>query len=181
MGLGSIFKARTVYLMAWGEHKAKIIQQAIEGEISNSVPASFLQKHPNVKVVLDKGAAEELTKMKSPWLAGICNWTDDLICKAVVWLAQKTGKPILKLTDEDYNEHGLSELLIEEANSYELNIRIFNRLQRTITGWPGGKPNADDSHRPERALPAQKRVILFSPHPDDDVISMGGTFMRLVD
>lgn len=181
MGVGSIFKARKVYLLAFGQHKASIIQQAIEGEITHSVPASFLQKHPNTKVVLDKSAAEELTKMKSPWLAGICNWNDDLICKAVVWLAQKTNKAILKLTDEDYNEHGLSELLIEEANSYELNIRIFNRLQRTITGWPGGKPNADDSHRPERAEPARKRVILFSPHPDDDVISMGGTFQRLVD
>ncbi len=181
MGVGSIFKARTVYLLAFGQHKASIIQQAIEGEITHSVPASFLQKHPNTKVVLDKSASEELTKRKAPWLAGICNWTDDLICKAVVWLAQQTGKPILKLTDEDYNEHGLSELLIEEANSYELNIRIFNRLQRTITGWPGGKPNADDSHRPERARPDRKRVILFSPHPDDDVISMGGTFQRLVD
>lgn len=181
MGVGSIFKARTVYLLAFGQHKASIVQQAIEGEITHSVPASFLQKHPNTKVILDKSAAEGLTKMKSPWLAGICNWNEDLICKAVVWLAQKTEKPILKLTDEDYNEHGLSELLIEEANSYELNIRIFNRLQRTITGWPGGKPNADDSHRPERAKPARKRVILFSPHPDDDVISMGGTFQRLVD
>ncbi|MBL7807522.1 MAG: glucosamine-6-phosphate deaminase [Saprospiraceae bacterium] len=181
MGVGSIMKARTIYLLAFGQHKASIIQQAIEGDITHSVPASFLQKHPNTKVILDKGAAEELTKMKSPWLAGICNWSEDLICKAVVWLAQKTGKPILKLTDEDYNEHGLSELIIEEANSYELNIRIFNRLQRTITGWPGGKPNADDSHRPERAKPAKKRVILFSPHPDDDVISMGGTFQRLVD
>jgi glucosamine-6-phosphate deaminase len=181
MGVGSIFKARTVYLMAWGQHKASIIQQAIEGEISTSVPASFLQKHPNVKVVLDKSASEELTKMKSPWLAGICNWNDDLICKAVVWLSQKTGKPILKLTDEDYNEHGLSDLIIEQANSYELNIQIFNRLQRTISGWPGGKPHADDTNRPERAKPAKKRVILFSPHPDDDVISMGGTFQRLVD
>jgi len=181
MGVGSIFKARTVYLMAWGQHKAHIIQQAIEGDISTSVPASFLQKHPNVKVILDKSAAEELTKMKSPWLAGVCNWTEDLICKAVIWLSQKTSKPILKLTDEDYNEHGLSELIIEQANSYELNIQIFNRLQRTITGWPGGKPNSDDSNRPERAKPAKKRVILFSPHPDDDVISMGGTFQRLVD
>ncbi|MBL7828246.1 MAG: glucosamine-6-phosphate deaminase [Saprospiraceae bacterium] len=181
MGVGSIFKARTVYLMAWGQHKAHIIQQAVEGEISTSVPASFLQKHPNVKVVLDRSAGEELTRMKSPWLVGICNWTDDLICKAVVWLSQITGKPILKLDDEDYNEHGLSELIIEQANSYELNIRIFNRLQRTISGWPGGKPNADDSNRPERAKPAKKRVILFSPHPDDDVISMGGTFQRLVD
>jgi len=181
MGVGSIFKARTVYLMAWGQHKAKIIQQAVEGEISNSVPASFLQKHPNVKVVLDKSAAEELTKMKSPWLAGICDWNEDLICKAVIWLAQTAKKPILKLTDEDYNEHGLSELIIEQAKYYELNIRIFNRLQHTITGWPGGKSGADDTNRPERAKPAKKRVILFSPHPDDDVISMGGTFQRLVD
>jgi glucosamine-6-phosphate deaminase len=181
MGVGSIFKARLVYLMAWGQHKAQIIQQAIEGDISSAVPASFLQKHPNIKVVLDRSAAEELTKMKSPWLAGICNWNEDLICKAVVWLSQKTAKPILKLTDEDYNEHGLSDLTIEQSNSYELNIRIFNRLQRTISGWPGGKPNADDSNRPERAKPEVKRVILFSPHPDDDVISMGGTFQRLVD
>ncbi len=181
MGIGSIFKARKVYLLAWGQHKAQIVQQAIEGSISTAVPASFLQKHPNVRVVLDKSAAEEMTKMKSPWLAGICNWTDDLISKAVIWLSQKADKPILKLTDEDYNEHGLNELIIEEANSYELNIRIFNRLQHTISGWPGGKPNADDSHRPERAKPAKKRVILFSPHPDDDVISMGGTFQRLVD
>ncbi len=181
MGVGSIFKARTVYLMAWGQHKASIIQQAIEGEISNSVPASFLQKHPNVRVILDKSAAEDLTKMKSPWLAGICNWNEDLICKAVIWLSQTAGKPILKLTDEDYNEHGLSDLIIEEAKPYELNIRIFNRLQHTISGWPGGKPNADDTNRPERAKPAKKRVIIFSPHPDDDVISMGGTFQRLVD
>ena len=181
MGVGSIFKARTVYLMAWGQHKASIIQQAIEGEISALVPATFLQKHPNVKVVLDRSASEELTRMRAPWLVGICNWNEDLICKAVVWLSQTTGKPILKLTDEDYNEHGLSELIIEQANSYELNIQIFNRLQRTITGWPGGKPHAADTSRPERAKPAKKRVIVFSPHPDDDVISMGGTFQRLVD
>lgn len=181
MGVGSIFKARTVYLMAWGEHKAQIIQQAVEEEISTSVPASFLQKHPNVRVILDKAASSELTRMKSPWLVGICNWTDDLIAKAVIWLSKAAGKPILKLTDEDYNEHGLSELIIEQAKYYELNIRIFNRLQHTITGWPGGKPNADDTNRPERAKPAKKRVILFSPHPDDDVISMGGTFQRLVD
>lgn len=181
MGVGTIFKARTVYLMAWGQHKASIVSQAVEGDISASVPASFLQKHPNVKVVLDRAASEELTRMKSPWLVGICNWSEDLICKAVVWLSQITGKPILKLTDEDYNEHGLSELIIEQANSYELNIRIFNRLQHTITGWPGGKPDADDTKRPERAKPARKRVIVFSPHPDDDVISMGGTFQRLVD
>jgi glucosamine-6-phosphate deaminase len=181
MGVGSIFKARVVYLMAWGQHKAQIVREAIEGPISASVPASFLQKHQNIKVILDKSASEELTRMKSPWLTGICNWTDDLICKAVVWLSQETGKPILKLTDEDYNEHGLSDLIIEQANAYDININIFNRLQHTITGWPGGKPHADDSHRPERAKPIRKRVIIFSPHPDDDVISMGATFLRLVE
>jgi glucosamine-6-phosphate deaminase len=180
MGVGSIFKAKTVYLIAYGTHKASIIKEAIEGDISTAIPASFLQKHPNVKVILDQGASEELTRFKSPWLAGICNWNDDLICKAVVWLSKQTQKPILKLTDEDYNEHGLSDLIIEHASSYTINIDIFNRLQHTITGWPGGKPNADDSHRPERAKPIKKRIILFSPHPDDDVISMGGTFLRLV-
>ena len=181
MGIATIFKARQVFLLGWGSHKAGIIRHAVEGEISTAVPATFLQKHPNIRVILDESAATELTRRKAPWLVGICNWTDDLVCKAVIWLSQKVGKPILKLTDEDYNEHGLSELIIEHASSYEINIKIFNRLQHTITGWPGGKPNVDDSQRPERANPAKKRVILFSPHPDDDVISMGGTFLRLVE
>lgn len=181
MGIASVFKARQVFLMAWGSHKAAIIRQAVEGDITPNIPASFLQKHPNVRIILDENAAAELTRRKAPWLVGICHWTDDLICKAVVWLSQKTGKPILKLTDEDYNENGLSELIAEHASSYETNIRIFNRLQHTITGWPGGKPGTDDSRRPERALPEKKRVLLFSPHPDDDVISMGGTFLRLVE
>ncbi len=181
MGIGTIMKARTIYLMAWGSHKATVVREAVEGVISSSVPATYLQKHPNVKVYVDTAAATELTRFKSPWLVGMCNWTDDLVCKAVVWLSQKTGKPILKLTDEDYSENHLSELIIEYDDAYNINIKIFNRLQHTITGWPGGKPHADDSSRPERAKPAQKRVILFSPHPDDDVISMGGTFLRLVD
>lgn len=181
MGIGSIMKARTIYLLAWGQHKAGIIQKAIEGPVAMQVPASFLQNHPNVKVILDQGAAEELTRFKSPWLVGICNWDDDLACKAVVWLSKQVGKPILKLTDTDYNENHLSDLIIEYANSYSLNIKMFNRLQHTITGWPGGKPNADDTFRPERAKPSKKRVIIFSPHPDDDVISMGGTFLRLVE
>jgi glucosamine-6-phosphate deaminase len=181
MGVGSIFKAKKVYLLAYGSHKASIVRDAVEGQISGAVPATFLQKHPNLRVVLDQAAAEELTRFKSPWQVGICYWNDDLVCKAVVWLSQQTNKPILKLTDEDYNEHGLGELTVEYASAYDINIKIFNRLQRTITGWPGGKPNADDSNRPERALPAQKRIVLFSPHPDDDVISMGGTFIRLVD
>jgi glucosamine-6-phosphate deaminase len=181
MGVGTIFKARTVYLMAWGEHKAAVIREAIEGPVTAALPASFLQHHPQVRVMLDQSAAAELTQISTPWLVGACKWDDRLICKAVVWLSKISGKPILKLTDEDYNEHGLSELIMEEANSYELNLRIFNRLQHTISGWPGGKPSAQDENRPERAKPARKRVLLFSPHPDDDVISMGATFMRLVD
>lgn len=181
MGIASIMKARTVYLMAWGQHKASILKVAVEGEVTSVIPSSFLQKHKNVKVFIDRAAAENLTRTEAPWLCGMCNWTEDLACQAVVWVSNRAAKPILKLTNEDYSEHGLSELLLEENGAYGLNIKIFNRLQNTITGWPGGKPNADDSTRPERSEPARKRVILFSPHPDDDVISMGGTFMRLVD
>lgn len=181
MGIASIMKARTIYLLAWGQHKAPILKEAVEGPVTPAVPASFLQKHPNVRVILDKAAAESLTRMTAPWLCGMCNWTEELACQAVVWVAQRTGKPILKLTNEDYNEHGLSELMLQENGAYDLNIKIFNRLQHTITGWPGGKAKAGDSTRPERAAPAKKRCIIFSPHPDDDVISMGGTFMRLVD
>lgn len=181
MGIQTIMSARTIFLLGWGQHKAQILQEAIEGPISPVVPSSYLQKHPNVKAHLDIAAAEKLTRFNAPWLVGMCQWTDDLICKAVVWLSQKVNKPLLKLTDEDYAENGLSDLTIEHASSYDINIRVFNRLQHTITGWPGGKPKADDSTRPERAKPARKRVIIFSPHPDDDVISMGGTFLRLVE
>jgi glucosamine-6-phosphate deaminase len=181
MGIASIFKAKSIYLMAYGMHKAEVVRRAVEDPISPACPASYLQKHPQVRFILDQAAAEALTKIHTPWQVGLCNWTDDLICRATIWLAQTTGKPILKLTDEDYNEHGLSDLIVEHDSAYNINIKIFNRLQHTITGWPGGKPNADDSQRPERALPAKKRVILFSPHPDDDVISMGGTFTRLVE
>ena len=181
MGIASIMKARTIYLLAWGQHKAPILAQAVEGEITASIPSSFLQKHKNIRVIIDKAASEKLTRVTAPWLCGMCNWTEDLACQATVWVSQKTGKPILKLTNEDYNEHGLSELMLLENGAYDLNIKIFNRLQHTITGWPGGKPHADDSTRPERAAPAKKRCVIFSPHPDDDVISMGGTFMRLVD
>ncbi len=181
MGIASIFKAKMIYLMAFGMHKAEVVKKAVENEISTSCPASYLQNHPNVKCILDQQAAEALTKISTPWQVGLCNWTDDLICKAVLWLSLKTGKPILKLLDEDYNEHGLSDLIVEHDSAYNINIKIFNRMQHTITGWPGGKPDSDDSQRPERALPAKKRVIIFSPHPDDDVISMGGTFIRLVE
>ncbi len=181
MGIASIFKAKTIYLMAFGMHKATIVKRAVEGEISPSCPASYLQKHDNVRFILDQSASGALTKVQTPWRVGLCNWTDNLIARATIWLSHQVGKSILKLTDEDYNEYGLSDLIVEHDSAYNINIKIFNRLQHTITGWPGGKPNADDSQRPERALPAKKRVIIFSPHPDDDVISMGGTFIRLVE
>ncbi len=181
MGVASIMKAGTIYLMAWGQHKSPILQKAVEGSITPSIPSTFLQRHPNVKVYADKEAAAELTRIKTPWLIGMCNWNKDLICNAVVWLSEKVNKPILKLTNSDYNEHHLSELIVEQNSAYNINIEIFNRLQHTITGWPGGKPNEDDRHRPERATPAKKRILIFSPHPDDDVISMGGTFQRLVE
>lgn len=181
MGIKSIMQARTIYILAWGQHKASIIRRAVEGEISSQIPATFLQKHHNVRCHIDLAAAEELTRVKTPWLVGECNWSDELTCRAVVWLSQKLNKPILKLTDDDYTENALTELLVEKASAYDINIKIFNRLQHTITGWPGGKPKADDSTRPERAQPTKKRVIIFSPHPDDDVISMGGTFGRLVE
>jgi glucosamine-6-phosphate deaminase len=181
MGIGSIMKAKNIYLLAFGMHKSDIVKKAVEGPVTAACPASFLQNHRNVKFILDNSASEALTRINLPWMVGLCNWTDDMICKAVVWLSLTIGKPILKLTDEDYNENWLSDLVVEHDSAYKINIRVFNRLQHTITGWPGGKPGADDSQRPERANPSKKRVILFSPHPDDDVISMGGTFIRLVE
>ncbi len=180
MGLGTILAAKKLILLAWGEGKARIIRNAVEGPVTDLLPTSYLQNHPNAKVVLDLAAASELTRVKTPWLVGSCNWTDRLIRKAVVWLCQKTEKPILKLTDRDYNDNGMSDLNAEHGPASMINIQVFNDLQHTISGWPGGKPNADDSTRPERAFPYPKKVIIFSPHPDDDVISMGGTFARLV-
>lgn len=182
MGIGTIFRAQKILLMAWGEGKAPIIQKAVEGEITEHIPASYLQKHSDTIFIVDEGAADELTRQKTPWLVGPCEWDDWLTRKGVVWLCQKVNKPILKLTDRDYNDNGMSDLIARKGPSaYNINIKVFNDLQRTITGWPGGKPNADDSNRPERAEPFPKRVIIFSPHPDDDVISMGGTYIRLVE
>jgi glucosamine-6-phosphate deaminase len=181
MGVGSIFKAKKIYLMAWGEGKAGVIRKTVEGPISDAVPATFLQNHNDVTVVLDEASSVELTQIKTPWLVGSVTWDQKTVKRAVIWLCEKTQKPILKLTDRDYNDHGLSELLAERGTSYTINIEVFNLLQKTITGWPGGKPNADDSQRPERANPFPKRAVIFSPHPDDDIISMGGTFIRLVD
>ena len=181
MGIGTIMDAREIILMAWGEGKASIVQKTVEGNITELIPASFLQNHKNVSIVLDTAAANELTRVKTPWLLGPVDWDTPLIKKAVVWLCEKVQKPVLKLVDEDYNEHGMADLITERGNAYNTNIEVFNLLQHTITGWPGGKPNADDSQRPERSTPFPKRAIIFSPHPDDDVISMGGTLLRLVD
>ncbi len=182
MGVGTIFKAREIILMASGEKKAEIIKKTVEGNISADVPATYLQLSDNVEVILDTNAASLLTRFDTPWLVKDCDWDDrKFVKKAVVWLAQKVEKPILKLTEDDYNNNGMAELATIKGPVYNINIDIFNQLQHTITGWPGGKPNADDSQRPERAIPARKRSIIFSPHPDDDVISMGGTFIRLAD
>ena len=181
MGIGTIFKAREIVLMAWNQKKAPIITKAVEGEMSSEVPATYLQLSDNVEFILDRDAATQLTRFDVPWLVKDCVWDSKTIKKAVIWLANTLGKPILKLTEEDYNTHGMAQLATESGPVYNINIDIFNKIQHTITGWPGGKPEADDSQRPERATPDIKRSILFSPHPDDDVISMGGTFIRLVD
>lgn len=179
LGVKKIMEAKQVILMAWGEGKASIIKKSVEDEVTNQIPASFLQEHNNAVFVLDKEASSKLTRINRPWLVEKVIWTDKLIRKAVLGLVYDLKKPILMLTDADYIENGMSDLLADSGPAYDINIMIFNKLQNTITGWPGGKPNADDSNRPERAEPAQKRVLIFSPHPDDDIISMGGTFMRL--
>lgn len=181
MGVSTILKARKIFLVAWGEGKADIIRQAVEGKMSDVIPASFLQTHNDTQVIIDLAAAGKLTRIVHPWLVTECLFDDKLTRAAVVWLCAITQKPILKLTNKDYNENGLSELLAHYGSAYQANIKIFNDLQHTITGWPGGKPHADDTYRPERAMPYPKRVIVFSPHPDDDVISMGGTIRRLVE
>lgn len=181
LGIANLLSANRIVTMAWGENRAAIIKKTVEEPASVMVPASFLQNQPHAKVVVDLPAAEGLTRISQPWKVTSCEWNDKLIRRAIVWLCDMTGKPILKLTDKDYNDWGLGELLALYGSAYNVNIKIFNDLQHTITGWPGGKPNADDTYRPERANPYPKRVIVFSPHPDDDVISMGGTLKRLVD
>ncbi len=181
MGINTMLEADKVTLVAFGETKTKVLREIVEEKYSDNVPTSFIQTHNNADVVVDLIAAETLTRLSKPWLVGSVDWTDKMVRRAIVWLCEITQKPILKLTNKDYNQHGLNELLTTFGSAYNVNIKVFNELQRTITGWPGGKPNADDSNRPERAKPFPKRVLIFSPHPDDDVISMGGTFQRLVD
>ncbi len=181
MGINTILKAKKVRVLAWGEGKAHVLKRTIEGVATEEVPASFLQNHKDAHFILDEAAGAELTRIKTPWVIDSVIWDDRLIRKAVVWLCQKVDKPILKLTERDYNDNGMGDLIAEIGTAYDINIKVFNQLQHTITGWPGGKPNADDTNRPERKEPFPKRVIIFSPHPDDDVISMGGTMLRLVD
>ncbi|GBU07799.1 glucosamine-6-phosphate deaminase [Bacteroidales bacterium] len=179
MGIGTIMSAKRIILMAWGEGKANIIKKVVEGSVTEMVPASYLQKHPNASFVFDEASSSELTRIKTPWLTGPVKWSEKLIRRAVFWLCAKMDKPILKLTDRDYNDNGMGELVSRFGPANKINIKVFNDLQHTITGWPGGKPNADDSTRPERANPFPKKCVVFSPHPDDDVISMGGTLARL--
>jgi glucosamine-6-phosphate deaminase len=184
MGVGTILGARRVILMAFGEHKAPVIAQAVEAPMTSAVAASFLQQHANAEIVLDEAAAAELTRLKSPWLLVPVEWTETTIRKAVIWLARKLEKAILKLTDEDYNEAGLQDLLAQSGPAYSINLDVFRKLQQSITGWPGGKPAekkrpGDIRRSTDTIFP--KRVLIFSPHPDDDVISMGGTLIRLVD
>ena len=179
MGINTIKNSKRIVLLAWGLNKAEIIKKTIEGNIDSNISASFLQKHKNVTFVLDDASASQLTRIQSPWKVGSPTLSKELKAKAIVWLCKKTNKSILNLTESDYNENNLSELLINQS-AYEINLEVFNKIDRTITGWPGGKPNVDDQYRPERSNPPKKRVLIFSPHPDDDVISMGGTFDRLV-
>ena len=181
LGIDKIMQAKRIVLLAWGEHKAESVARAVEGQVTSDIPASYLQQHTNATFILDETAAALLTRIKTPWLVDSVTWDRKMIKKAVTHLSLHLEKPVLKLTNKDYNENGLSDLLSLYGQAYEINIEVFNYLQHTISGWPGGKPNADDTNRPERAFPAKKKVIIFSPHPDDDIISMGGTFQRLQD
>ncbi|MDR0711748.1 MAG: PIG-L family deacetylase [Prevotellaceae bacterium] len=181
MGIGTIMRAQRIILLAWSESKAPIVRKVVEGEATDQIPASLLQNHPNIEIVVDETAASLLTREQTPWLVGPCEWTKKFTRKAVVWLCGEVQKPILKLTHQDYIKNSLGPML-ESVGAYDkVNIDIFNDLQHTITGWPGGKPNANDATRPVASTPYPKRVLIFSPHPDDDVISMGGTFLRLVE
>ena len=181
MGVGTILRAKKIALMAWGENKAEIVREAVEGPEVEAISASFLQSHPDARFLIDAAASKALTRIKLPWLVTHVDWDAASTRRAVAWLALKHHKPVLKLLDEEYNESGMAELLTRHGRAYDLNIEIFNRLQATITGWPGGKPKADDSTRPERATPFPKRSLVLSPEPQDDALSMGATLQRLVE
>ncbi|HEV8082200.1 MAG TPA: glucosamine-6-phosphate deaminase [Chitinophagaceae bacterium] len=179
MGIQTILRSKQIILMAWGQTKSPVIKNAVEDKPTEQIPASLLQNHDNCSFVLDEQAASELTRFKSPWLTGECEWTPHTIRRAVTGLALQTGKPVLSLTDSDYNDNGLSELLVEKGDAYEINLEVYYMLRDTITGWPGGKPGAKTHDHPVRSEPFPKKALIFSPHPDDDIISMGGTFLRL--
>lgn len=180
MGVGTILRARHIVLMAWGSNKAEIVREAVEGAVTDQVSASFLQSHDNAVFLVDEAAAGHLTRFRYPWLVGPVEWNESMMSRAVVWLSTKLQKPILKLVDEDYNENGAGELLASTSEAaYQVNIDSFNRVQHTISGWPGGKPGADDTNRPERATPFPKRVLVLSPEPADAFVGMGGTLERL--
>ncbi len=181
LGIGNILSANKIICVAWEEDSAQALFDTVEGAMTDLVPASFLQVHGDACIIADLDASSHLTRISHPWKVTSCEWNDHLIRRAIVWLCAQTGKPILKLTNKDYNDYGLSELLALFDSAYNVNIKIFNDLQHTITGWPGGKPDADDTYRPERANPFPKRVLIFSPHPDDAVVSMGGTVRRLIE
>ena len=181
VGIATMMSAKKIILMAWGEDKANAVKEIVEGPVTSSCPASYLQRHENIVFYADENSASLLSRIVAPWLVGPCKWTPKFIRKAVVWLCETVHKPILKLTHQDYIQNSLGELLEKKGPYDKINIDVFNDLQHTITGWPGGKPNADDSTRPVSSTPFPKRVVIFSPHPDDDVISMGGTFIRLVE
>jgi glucosamine-6-phosphate deaminase len=179
MGISTILKSKKIVLMAWGQAKAPVIQKAIEKEVTEDIPASLLQTHDDCVFILDDAAASDLTRIKYPWLTGECEWTPNMIKRAVINLALKLNKPVLSLTNNDYNDNGLNDLLTEKGDAYELNLQVFYLLRDSITGWPGGKPTEKRLSHPERHEPFPKVSLIFSPHPDDDIISMGGTFMRL--
>lgn len=181
MGISNIIQSKKIILMAWGTAKASVIKKSVEDDDTEQVPASLLQNHDDVTFVVDKAAASELTRNKSPWLTGDCEWTPKMIKRAVVNMALKLKKPVLSLTNSDYNEYGLSDLLVDKGEAYEINLQVYYMLRDSITGWPAGKPNVHLPEHPERSEPYPKKVIIFSPHPDDDIISMGGTFQRLYD
>ena len=180
MGIGTMMTAHEVIMMAWGEAKAETVYHLTEGSVDPSCPATYFQKHPNVRLFVDEAAATRLARRVAPWTVGPCEWTRKLQRKAVIWLCQQVHKPVMKLTMKDYLQNSLGELLELHGPFDKINIEVFNDLQHTITGWPGGKPDADDRTRPVASNPYPKTVLIFSPHPDDDVISMGGTFIRLV-
>lgn len=181
MGVGTILGARKVVLLAWGEPKAEVVAKAVEGNPCDELPASFLQAHADCRFMVDGAAACKLTRFDHPWRVGFVDWTPALRRKAVVWLTGRVEKPILKLVDEDYAKHSLSDLITGHGPAYNLNVAVFNEVQHAITGWPGGKPGADDSTRPERAAPASKRVLVLGAEPLDAERSMGGTLHRLMD